>query len=114
VGAVAAEVAAAPQRLGERTHVLTGPQLLSYTDAAATLSSVLGREITFAARTESEDRDAMLLAGVPEIIATDNARAFSLIGEGDAAWLTDDVALVLVRAPRSFREFATDHAAAFA
>ena len=57
---------------------------------------------------------AMLGAGVPEQVSVDNARAFSLIGEGDAAWLTDDSALVLGRAPRSFRDFASGHRAAFA
>ncbi|MBE7162672.1 MAG: hypothetical protein INR72_15650 [Williamsia herbipolensis] len=78
------------------------------------LSEVTGRDIAFHARTEDEDREAMLAAGVPEAIATDNARAFALIGEGDAAWLTDDVRTVLGRPPRSFREFVEDHAEAFA
>jgi len=114
VGAVAAEIALDPQRLGGRTYWPTGPELLSYTDAAAVLSAVLGRDISFRARTEDQDREAMLAAGVPDTIATDNARAFSLIGQGDAAWLTDDVALVLRRPPRTFREFVNDHANTFA
>jgi len=114
VGVVASEIALDPERLGGRTYWPTGPELLSYTNAAAILSDVTGHEITFRARSEDEDREAMLAAGVPEQVAVDNARAFSLIGEGDAAWLTDDVALVLNRAPRSFRDFATEHAATFA
>lgn len=88
--------------------------MLSYADAAADLSAVLGRPITFRVRTEIEDREAMLAAGVPAGIATDNARAFSLIAEGDAAWRTDDAAEILARPPRSFRQFVTDHRAAFA
>jgi uncharacterized protein YbjT (DUF2867 family) len=114
VAAIAAAVAVDPGRLGGRTYWPTGPELLSYADAAATLSAVVGHEITFRTRSETEDREAMLAAGVPEAVATDNARAFRLIGEGDAAWLTDDAALVLNRPPRSFREFATDHTGAFA
>lgn len=113
VGAVAAGIAADPGRLGGRTYWPSGPELLSYADVAATLSAVLGHDVTFRTRSEAEDREAMLAAGVPEAVATDNARAFGLIGEGDAAWLTDDAALVLGRPPRSFREFVTDHADAF-
>jgi uncharacterized protein YbjT (DUF2867 family) len=113
VGAVAAEIAADVTRLGGRTYWPTGPDLLSYPDAAAILSEVVGHEITFRARSEAEDREAMLSAGVPEQVATDNARAFSLIGEGDAAWLTDDTTLVLGRAPRSFRAFTSEHRATF-
>ena len=114
VGAVAAEIASDPDALGGHTYRLTGPALLSYADAAADLSAVLGRPITFRARTENEDRESMLAAGVPAAIATDNARAFSLIAEGDAAWRTDDAAQILQRPPRSFRQFITDHRAAFA
>jgi uncharacterized protein YbjT (DUF2867 family) len=114
VGAVAAEIATDPGRLGGRTYWPTGPELLSYPDAAAILAEVLGHEITFQTRTEEQDREAMLTAGVLEQVATDNARAFSLIGEGDAAWLTDDTSLVLGRPARSFREFITEHRVAFA
>lgn len=113
VGAVAAAIASDPDGLGGHTYRLTGPALLSYADAAADLSAVLGRPITFRVRTEIEDREAMLAAGVPAGIATDNARAFSLIAEGDAAWRTDDAAEILARPPRSFRQFVTDHRAAF-
>lgn len=113
VGAVAAAVASDPARLGGRTYWLTGPELLSYADAARTLGEVVGHEITFAARSSEQDRQAMLAAGVPAQVAEDNARAFGLIGEGDAAWITDDVATVLGRAPRSFRDFAAEHRAAF-
>jgi uncharacterized protein YbjT (DUF2867 family) len=114
VGAVAAEIAADPERLGGRTYWPTGPELLSYADVAAILSEVVGHEVSFTVRTEAEDHAAMIESGVPEQVAADNARAFSLIGEGDAAWLTDDTELVLDRRPRSFRDFAIEHRAAFA
>jgi uncharacterized protein YbjT (DUF2867 family) len=113
VGAVAAGIALEPTRLGGRTWWPTGPELLSYSTAAAILSDVVGHEITFRARSEAEDREAMIGAGVPETVATDNARAFSLIGEGDSAWMTDDVSTVLGRPARTFRDFVTEHAEAF-
>jgi hypothetical protein len=56
----------------------------------------------------------MIRAGVPEPVATSNAQAFGLIADGDAAWLTSDVATLTGTAPRSLRTFITEHAAAFA
>jgi uncharacterized protein YbjT (DUF2867 family) len=113
VGAVAAEIAAAPAAHVSRTYLLTGPQLLSYADVAATLSKVLGRPIAFHERTPEQDAQEMIDAGVPAAIAEMNAHAVSLIAEGDAAWLSQDVPTILGRPARSFEQFATDHAAAF-
>jgi uncharacterized protein YbjT (DUF2867 family) len=113
VGAVAAEIAAAPAAHVGTTYLLTGPELLSYADVAAALSRVLARPIAFHGRTFEEDKQAMIDAGVPAAIAEMNAHAVSLIAEGDAAWLTEDVPTVLGRPARCFEQFATDHAAAF-
>jgi uncharacterized protein YbjT (DUF2867 family) len=113
VAAVAADIAAAPAGHAGKTFLLTGPQLLSYADVAATLSDVLGRPIVFHPRTRAEDAQTMIDAGVPAVIAEMNAHAVSLIAQGDAAWLSPDVPTVLGRPARSFEQFATDNAAAF-
>jgi uncharacterized protein YbjT (DUF2867 family) len=113
VGAVAAEIAASPAPHVAKTYWLTGPELLSYTDVAAVLSAVLGRPITYRQVSREEDKEAMLRAGLPEPVAEMNAQVFSMIADGDAAWLTEDVPSLLSRPARSFRQFATDYAAAF-
>jgi uncharacterized protein YbjT (DUF2867 family) len=113
VAAVAAETAAAPAGHLGKTYLLTGPELLSYADVAETLSSVLGRPIVCHERTREEDKQTMVDASVPVAIAEMNAHAVSLIAEGDAAWLSQDVPTILGRPARSFEQFATDHAAAF-
>ncbi len=113
VAAVAAEIAASPAAHVGKTYSLTGPELLSYADVAAVLSQVLGRPIVFSERTIEEDKQALMSVGVPEPIAAMNAHAVSLIAEGDAAWLSEDVPAVLGRPARTFAQFATDHAAAF-
>ncbi|MBM9503146.1 NmrA family NAD(P)-binding protein [Actinacidiphila acididurans] len=113
VAAVAAEVAGSPSAHSGRSYLLTGPELLSYADVAEVLSKVLGRQIAFSPRTRAEDTQAMVSAGVPEPIAAMNAHAVSLIAEGDAAWLSDDVPTVLGRPARTFEQFATDHAGVF-
>jgi uncharacterized protein YbjT (DUF2867 family) len=113
VAAVAAEIAAAPAGHAGATYLLTGPQLLSYSNVAAALSKVLARPIAFHERSFEEDKQAMIDAGVPDAIAQMNAHAVSLIAEGDAAWLSQDVPTILGRPARSFERFAADHAAAF-
>jgi uncharacterized protein YbjT (DUF2867 family) len=114
VGDVAAAIVANPAAHHGRTYWLTGPELLSYRDAAEILSDVTGRHIEFAARTAAADEQAMIEAGVPATVAAQNAQAFSLIAEGDAEWASNDVQDLLERAPRSFRDFAVNHRSAFA
>jgi uncharacterized protein YbjT (DUF2867 family) len=113
VAAVAAEIAISPGRHAGKTYRLTGPELLSYYDIAASLSALLGRTIEYRELTMDENRDAMIRAGVPEPIAVMNAQAFSLIADGDAAWLSDDVETLLGRPARSFTQFSADHASVF-
>ena len=113
VAAVAAHIAAAPADHAGRTYWLTGPQLLTYTDVAGVLTSVLGQTITFRALTEEQDRDAMIAAGVPAPVAAMNAQALAMIADGDSDWVRPDVATLLGRPARSFEQFATDNAAAF-
>jgi uncharacterized protein YbjT (DUF2867 family) len=113
VGAVAAEIAASPARHAGKTYWPIGPETPSYAGATATLSTVLGRPITFRQETTDEERQAMISAGVPESVAEDNARALGLFANGDADYLTEDVAALLGRPARTFEQFVSDHAEAF-
>jgi uncharacterized protein YbjT (DUF2867 family) len=113
VAAVAAEIAASPAPHAGATYWLTGPELISYADVAAVLSRLLGRPITYRELSSGDDKDTMIRAGVPEPIAEMNAQAFSMIADGDAAWVTEDVLSLLGRPARSFEQFATDYTAAF-
>ena len=113
VAEVAAQIAVAPAQHAGRTYWPTGPERLSYADAAAILSKVLGRLVTFHPLTFDEERQAMINAGVPEPIAQMNAQALSLFAQGDSDWVTGDVAAILGRPARTFEQFATDHAAVF-
>ena len=113
VGAVSAEVAAAPAAHFGQTYWLTGPELITYADAADVLSSVLGRPISYRRTTFDDDKQAMVRVGIPEPVAQMNAQALGLVATGDAAWLSDDVPSILGRPARSFEQFVTDYAAAF-
>jgi hypothetical protein len=113
VAAVAAEIAASPSARKGKTYWPTGPESLSYADAAAVLSEVLGRAITFHPLTFDEQKQALVDVGVPEHIAAMNAQAVTLFAEGDSDWVTDDVPSILGRPARTFEQFVIDHAAAF-
>ncbi len=113
VAEVASRIAASPAEHVGKTYRPTGPVALSYPDAAAILTDVLGRPITFQRRTVEEDVRAMIAAGLPPAVAEDNARALGLFAQGDADYVTEDVPTLLGRPARSFRQFAADHAQAF-
>jgi uncharacterized protein YbjT (DUF2867 family) len=113
VAAVAAQIAATPAPHAGKIYWLTGPELISNYDLAEVLSKLLGRTITYTELNLDENKNAMIQAGVPAPIAEMNAQAFALNAEGDAEWVTDDVATILGRPARSFEQFAADHAAAF-
>ncbi|WP_225727277.1 MULTISPECIES: NmrA family NAD(P)-binding protein [unclassified Nocardia] len=113
VGAVAAEIATAPTDHAGKTYWPTGPATLSYTDAAAVLSKVLNRPITYRPQTIEWQRQALIDAGLPAAVAADNALALSLFAQGDADYITDDVPTIVGRPARTFEQFVTDYAAAF-
>jgi uncharacterized protein YbjT (DUF2867 family) len=113
VAAVAAEIITSLAAHAGKTYWLTGPELLSNYDVAAVLSKLLGRTITYQELTFEQNKDAMIRAGVPEQIAEMNAQAFSLTGDGDGEWVTQDIPSLLSRPARSFEQFAGDYAAAF-
>jgi uncharacterized protein YbjT (DUF2867 family) len=113
VAAVAAEISASPARHEGKTYWPTGPESLTYSDAAVVLSQVLARSISFHPLTFEEQKQAMVDVGVPDAIAEMNAQAATLFAEGDSDWITDDVPTILGRPARTFEQFAADHAAAF-
>ena len=113
VAAVAAQIATNPAPHHDKTYWPTGPESLSYADAAAILSQVLGRPIAFHPLSDEEQKQAMVSVGVPEHIAQMNTQALALLAQGDSDWVTDDVSTILGRPARSFAQFSTDHADAF-
>ena len=92
---------ASPTRPGHdgQKYILTGPEALSYYDIARILSDVIGRPVEYYDRFD-EGRDRNTLAA--------HQRA-----GGKTAIVHDTVRRILRRDPRSFAEFARDHADIF-
>jgi uncharacterized protein YbjT (DUF2867 family) len=113
VAEAAATVAAEPGDHRDRTYLLTGPELVDYTDVANTFTNVLGTPVEYRRISPEAHRVAMIDAGVPESVAASNAQVFGLIAEGDAEWLSGDLERVTARRPRSLHGFIAEHASAF-
>lgn len=90
-----------------RTYELSGPRLLGFSDVAAELSKVTGREIAYVPVSDEEYRAVLRENGLPEEFAD----LFTLILDGRNAHLVHGVQEVLGRAPRDFADFAREAAA---
>jgi len=113
VASVAATVLLGDRHDG-RTYRLTGPVAVTYADLAASLSNVTGRPVTFVPVPDDVARAGMLGAGLPEWLADALVALYGRLRAGVAAEVTADVQRLTGRAPRTFADFARDHAAAFA
>lgn len=93
---------------------LTGPEALSYGQAAEILSGVLGKKIAYQPIT-GEAFVAMLTgAGVPADYANFLAAIFHPVREGWTARMTEDVKTLTGKTPRSVRQYAEDNKALLA
>ena len=96
-------------------EVLTfsGPQAITYDHIADILTRVVGKPVAFIPVPDDAARGAMVGAGLPEWLAGNLVTLFRLLRGGAGAEVTDTFQRVVGRAPRTFAEWATDHASAF-
>jgi uncharacterized protein YbjT (DUF2867 family) len=107
---IAASAAAAltSDAFDNRAFNLTGPEALSYADAAAILSDVLGRRIAYTPVDDKTFVGILVGAGVPEGYASFLASIFHPVREGWTAGVTSDVETLTGRRPRSLATYAAD------
>ena len=98
---------------GGRTYPLTGPEALTYTEAAEQLSEATGRLVEFVDVPDVAARGAMIRAGLPSWLADQLVILWGQLRGGAAAATTDVVRVLTGREPRSMAEFAHAYAVAF-
>ncbi|MEV0219764.1 NAD(P)H-binding protein [Streptomyces sp. NPDC050704] len=108
--AARALLAPGPEHEG-RTYVLTGPQALLPADRIAILGEVLNRDLRTIALTDEETREA-LGAAFPAPYATAFLRFFA-DGILDESQVLPTVEEITGQAPRTFGDWAREHAAEF-
>ncbi|WP_329344860.1 NAD(P)H-binding protein [Streptomyces sp. NBC_01352] len=88
------------------THVLTGPEAITYTEVARRLSSALGRPIEYVDVPDEAAAVAMAQGGLPQWLAEQVVAVFGALRGGLNASTTSSVREVTGREPRAFGEFA--------
>jgi uncharacterized protein YbjT (DUF2867 family) len=97
---------------GAAEYVVTGPQSLTQAEQIRTIGRALGRSLRIEEMTPDEARSELLpVLGSPVFI--DMLLTAWRAALGRPAFVSDSVAALTGRAPRPFREWATDHAAEF-
>jgi uncharacterized protein YbjT (DUF2867 family) len=112
---VAASAAAALTHEGplEPSYELTGPAAIDFDELAAALSRVTGRQVSYVELTP-EEAQPRFDAQQPEWLAAQLSGVFGLIRAGAFADVTDGVSRLTGRPARTFEDFATGYAQAFA
>jgi uncharacterized protein YbjT (DUF2867 family) len=95
------------------SFVLTGPGSIGFADVAATLSRVSGRRVEYVPVPHEAAIEAMVALGMPEWIAAGYAELSAGFERGFADLTTDNVRRLSGHEPRSFEQFARDHAELF-
>jgi uncharacterized protein YbjT (DUF2867 family) len=101
-------------RHDNRVYSLTGPEALTFGDMARQLSKAVGRRVTFVDVPPQAMRAALADLGLPDWQADGLLEEFAMYRRGEAAGAESGVRDALGRPPRSFDEFARDHAPMFA
>ena len=96
-----------------KTYYLSGPQAISYDDAAADLSKVLNRPIRYEAISESAFKAGAVQAGLPAWLVDALAEIYTRIVPRYAAEVSSAVRSVTGVMPRTFDGFVRDETKAF-
>jgi uncharacterized protein YbjT (DUF2867 family) len=112
VGAAAAAVLVDPAAHAGTTHLLTGPQDVTYADVAAAIAAIADRRVEYEAVEPDVYEERLLAAGLPAWRAFDLAHIAAAYSgaENDVSPALESL---LGRTPRSLPEFLADHGDAF-
>ena len=112
IAAVAARVLTSPGQQGT-SYTLTGPESLSAAEVAERLSAAIGRQVRYVNLPPDAFGQALAGAGLPGWLVDALVVGNTLLAAGDGATVTDEVARLTGRPPRTFDQFAADHRTAF-
>jgi uncharacterized protein YbjT (DUF2867 family) len=112
IAAVAAAALTGEGHVG-RTYDLTGPEALTHREMAERLSAALGRRVEFVDVPPDVMRGALIGVGLPVWQAEGLVEDYAHYRRGEASAVTSGVRDGAGTAPRTFSDFARDHAPAF-
>ena len=112
INAVAAKIFTSSGHEG-KTYVITGPEALTFQQAAEKLSSVLGRKIQYVDVPISAAAEGLRDSAMPDWNVRAVTDLLAYFATGAAATVTDTVPRLLGRPATSFEQFVKDYRAAF-
>ncbi|MDF0681673.1 MAG: SDR family oxidoreductase [Candidatus Nitrosocosmicus sp.] len=92
---------------------LTGPEALSYGQAAEIISNIVGRKISYRDIPESKARDNMEMLGMKKWLVDAIIELHNITKSGKASGITDSVESIIGRKPHRFEEFVIDYISSF-
>jgi uncharacterized protein YbjT (DUF2867 family) len=95
------------------TYLITGPEALSYYQAAEILSSATDKKISYVNISEEEARGAMKEMGMSDWLINTISELHDYFRKGNASQVSSAVEEVTGKKPISFSQFAKDYAEAF-
>jgi len=97
-----------------KAYDITGPEALSFAEAAERISAATGRNIRYLDVPPEAARQGMLSSGMPEWQVDVSLALLAAVREGALDAITGTVATVGRVEPRSFADYAREFAPAFA
>lgn len=113
IASVAAATLSDPARHAGRAYSPTGPEALTFEEAAAHISNAVGRKISYRDIDRNAWINAMIQAGVPAQYGEVLRTLTETIASGRGSRPNNDVLTATGKAPTRFAEFATKAAAAW-
>lgn len=107
--AASAVAALRSDRFDKQAFTLTGPEALTYTEAATHLSKVSGRPIQYVAADDASFIQGARQAGLSEAYAQHLAALFGFVRQGAASQVSPGVTTLTGRPPRTLAQYAQDH-----
>lgn len=96
-----------------KEYPITGVEAISCDSIARIVSKVSGKNINYVDVPLTAAKESMMAAGMPERLVDMMNELYALGPAGHLAYVADTVEKVTGKRPRSFLQFAEDHAAAF-
>ena len=96
-----------------KTYMVTGPEALSYHQAAEILSNATGKKIDYVNISEEETREALKETGMDEWLISTIMGLYTLYRKGYASQVSTAVEEVTGKKPITFAQFAKDYVDAF-
>jgi uncharacterized protein YbjT (DUF2867 family) len=113
IAGVAVQALLNESKHGQKAYNITGPNAISYTQAAEILSNEVGRKIKYLDISEDQAREGMKAIGMDEWFINSMMELFSITRAGYVSDVSSAIEEVTGKKPITFSEFAKDYSGAF-